>query len=62
MNIKKMQICFMTKQELSQFLGISRQTLRRKMKEIEELDTGRRQLLYPWEVRLIYQAFGVFGK
>ncbi|WP_157366676.1 helix-turn-helix domain-containing protein [Aquimarina agarilytica] len=51
----------MTKQELSQFLGISRQTLRRKMKEIEELDTGRRQLLYPWEVRLIYQAFGVFG-
>ncbi|UZO81366.1 hypothetical protein NBT05_02570 [Aquimarina sp. ERC-38] len=49
----------MTKQELSIFLGVSRQTLRRKLKEIEELDTGRRQLLYPWEVRLIYRAFGV---
>lgn len=55
-----MQVRFMTKQELSEFLGVSRQTLRRKLKEIKELDTGRRQLLYPWEVRLIYRAFGVY--
>ncbi|WP_299214630.1 helix-turn-helix domain-containing protein [uncultured Aquimarina sp.] len=54
-----MRFTFTTKQELSEFLGISRQTLRRKLKEIKELDTGRRQLLYPWEVRLIYRAFGI---
>lgn len=54
-----MQFTFMTKQELSEFLGISRQTLRRKLKEIKELDTGRRQLLYPHELRLIYTYFGV---
>ena len=54
-----MRFTFTTKQELSAFLGISRQTLRRKMKEIKELNTGRRQLLYPHEVRLIYKYFGV---
>ncbi|TPN82952.1 helix-turn-helix domain-containing protein [Aquimarina algicola] len=54
-----MQFTFKTKQELSAFLGISRQTLRRKMKEIEGLDTGRRQLLYPYEVRMVFKAFGV---
>ncbi len=54
-----MQFTFKTKQELSTFLGISRQTLRRKMKKIEGLDTGRRQLLYPYEVRMVFKAFGV---
>ncbi|WP_108866874.1 helix-turn-helix domain-containing protein [Aquimarina aquimarini] len=55
-----MQFTFKTKQELSAFLGISRQTLRRKLKEIKGLDTGRRQLLYPYEVRMIFEAFKVF--
>ncbi|WP_128755362.1 helix-turn-helix domain-containing protein [Aquimarina sediminis] len=54
-----MRFTFKTKQELSHFLGVSRQTLRRKMKKIEGLDTGRRQLLYPHEVRLVFNAFGV---
>ena len=54
-----MRFTFKTKQELSAFLGISRQTLRRKMKEIDGLDTGRRQLLYPHEVRKLFYALGV---
>ena len=54
-----MRFTFQSKQEISAFLGISRQTLRRKLKEIKGLNTGRRQLLYPHEVRLIYKFFGV---
>lgn len=54
-----MQFKFQSKAELSEFLGVSAQTLRRKLKTIKGLETGRRQLLYPYEVRLVYKAFGV---
>lgn len=54
-----MRFKFWTKTELREFLGISRETLRRKLKEIDGLDTGRRQLLYPYEVRMVFKAFGV---
>ena len=53
-------IRFKSKAELAQELGISRETLRKKLKEIEGLNTGRRQLLYPRELRLIYEALGVY--
>ncbi|MEO1098244.1 HTH domain-containing protein [Fulvivirga sp. M361] len=49
---------FKSKSELAQEMGISRETLRKKLKEIEGLETGRRQLLYPREVKRIYQEFG----
>ena len=52
------EIKFVSKAELAVRLGISRETLRLKLKEIKGLDTGRRQLLYPWEVRLVYEVFG----
>ena len=48
---------FVSKAELAERFGISRETLRLKLKEIEGLDTGRRQLLYPWEVKLVYRYF-----
>lgn len=54
-----MRFKFQSKAELSTFLGVSAQTLRRKLKDIEGLDTGRRQLLYPYEVRMVFEAFGV---
>lgn len=54
-----MRFIFMSKSELRQYLKVSRETLRRKMKEIDGLETGRRQLLYPHEVRKIFKAFGV---
>ncbi|GAA4277025.1 hypothetical protein JJQ60_08695 [Aquimarina mytili] len=50
---------FWSKAELALHFGISRETLRLKLKEIEGLDTGRRQLLYPYEVRMVFKAFGV---
>ena len=50
---------FVSKAELAHRFGISRETLRLKLKGIKELDTGKRQLLYPWEVRLVYQCFGL---
>lgn len=50
-------IKFMSKGDLAKKLGISPETLRLKLKEIEELDTGRRKLLYPWEVRMVFQYF-----
>ncbi len=50
---------FMSKNELAQKLNISRETLRIKMKEIKGLQTGKRQLLYPYELRMIFEAFGV---
>ena len=52
-------IRFKSKAELAQELGISRETLRKKLKEVEGLDTGRRQLLYPRELRLIYEELGI---
>ena len=51
------EIRFVSKAELAERFGISRETLRLKLKEIEGLDTGRRQLLYPWEVKLVYEWF-----
>lgn len=51
------EIKFVSKAELAHRLGISRETLRLKLKDVKGLDTGRRQLLYPWEVRLVYQQF-----
>ncbi len=54
-----MEMRFWSKAELALRFGISRETLRLKLKEIEGLDTGRRQLLYPYEVRMVFQAFGV---
>ena len=50
---------FMSKNELAKKLNISRETLRIKMKNIKGLQTGKRQLLYPYEVRMIFEAFGV---
>jgi len=55
---KYTQMKFMSKAELATLLGISRETLRLKLKEIKGLHTGRRQLLYPWEVRLVFERFG----
>ncbi len=54
-----MEMRFWSKAELALRFGISRETLRLKLKEIEGLDTGRRQLLYPYEVRMVFRAFGV---
>ena len=50
---------FISKAELARQLGVSRETLRKKLKEVEGLETGRRQLLYPYEVRMVYKAFGM---
>ncbi len=50
---------FMSKNELAKKMNISRETLRIKMKNIKGLQTGKRQLLYPYEVRMIFEAFGV---
>ena len=50
-------IRFVSKAELADRFGISRETLRLKLKEVEGLDTGKRQLLYPWEVRMVYRHF-----
>ena len=47
-------IRFKSKSELALELGISRETLRKKLKEIKGLETGRRQLLYPRELKVIY--------
>jgi hypothetical protein len=52
------EIRFVSKAELAERFGISRETLRLKLKLVKGLNTGRRQLLYPWEVRLIYEEFG----
>ena len=49
---------FKSKSELAQEMGISRETLRKKLKEVVGLETGRRQLLYPREVKRIYEEFG----
>ncbi len=54
-----MEMRFWSKAELALRFGISRETLRLKLKEIEGLHTGRRQLLYPYEVRMVFKAFGV---
>ena len=56
-NIEEMK--FISKAELARQLGVSRETLRKKLKEVEGLETGRRQLLYPYEVRMVYKAFGM---
>lgn len=53
------KIQFVSKAELARQFGISRETLRVKLKEIRGLNTGRRQLLYPYEVRMVYEAFGL---
>ena len=49
---------FKSKSELAEELGIHVETLRLKLKAIDGLETGRRQLLYPREVKRIYQEFG----
>ena len=50
---------FISKAELAQKFGISRETLRKKLKEVDGLHTGKRQLLYPYEVRMVYEAFEI---
>jgi Zn-dependent peptidase ImmA (M78 family) len=57
MNDPFSEIRFVSKAELAERFGISRETLRLKLKEVKGLNTGRRQLLYPWEVRLVYVYF-----
>ena len=57
MVVEMREIRFVSKAELAQKFGISRETLRKKLKEIEGLNTGRRQLLYPYEVKRVYKAF-----
>jgi DNA-binding CsgD family transcriptional regulator len=49
----------MGKSELAAQLGVSRETLRKKLKKVKGLDTGRRQLLYPGELKMIYEEFGI---
>ena len=51
----------MGKSELAAQLGVSRETLRKKLKQIKGLDTGRRQLLYPGELKMIYEEFGILN-
>lgn len=58
MNEENLNMKFMSKGDLAKKLNVSTETLRLKMKEIKGLDTSRRKLLYPWEVRLIYLHFG----
>ena len=58
MDYRISEIQFISKAELARQFGISRETLRVKLKEIQGLNTGRRQLLYPYEVRMVYKAFG----
>ncbi|GAA5036577.1 hypothetical protein GCM10011506_30160 [Marivirga lumbricoides] len=48
---------FKSKAELAREMGISRETLRKKLKDIDGLNTGRRQLLYPRELKRIYEEF-----
>lgn len=48
---------FKSKSELAAELGIHVETLRLKLKAIEGLETGRRQLLYPRELKVIYRTF-----
>ncbi|MDN5215039.1 helix-turn-helix domain-containing protein [Fulvivirgaceae bacterium BMA12] len=57
LNMEEMK--FMSKAELARQLGVSRETLRKKLQEVKGLHTGRRQLLYPYEVRMVYEAFGI---
>lgn len=54
-----------SKAELAGQLGMSRETLRKRLKKIKEINTGRRQLLYPWEQKIIKREFedmGIFLK
>lgn len=53
------EIKFISKAELARQLGISCETLRKKLKKVKGLHTGRRQLLYPYEVRMVHEAFGI---
>lgn len=46
---------FKSKSELAEELGIHVETLRLKLKAIDGLETGRRQLLYPRELKVIYR-------
>ncbi|WP_210196214.1 hypothetical protein [Aquimarina sp. U1-2] len=55
---KRWDMKFVSKAELAKRFGISPETLRVKLKEVKGLETGRRQLLYPWEVRLVWEWFG----
>ena len=48
---------FMSKAQLADKLGISRETLRLRLKQIQGLNTGRRQLLYPKELFVIFKEF-----
>lgn len=48
------------KAELAQRFGVSRETLHKKLKEVEGSHTGRRQLIYPYELSMVYEAFGRF--
>ena len=57
---KRKKIRFMTKAELGQELGLHREALRVRLKEVKGLKTGNRQILYPHEVRMIYEVFGVY--
>lgn len=51
---------FKSKSELAQEMGVSPETLRKKLEEIKGLETGRRQLLYPREVKRIILYFADF--
>ena len=57
MDDSRTEMRFVSKAELARKFGISRETLRLKLKEVEGLDTGKRQLLCPREVRLVYRHF-----
>ena len=37
----------------------SRDTLRPEVQKTKGLQTGKRQLLYPYEARMIFEAFGM---
>ena len=50
---------FTSKHELAQAMGISPTTLRRKLKEVPGLDTGRRKYLYPREIGMVRSWFEI---
>jgi hypothetical protein len=48
----------LSKKELAALYGISSATLLRKLKEIPYLNTGKRNILFPNELKMVYECLG----
>ena len=48
----------LSKSELAAAYGVSLDTLSKRLKNVPELETGRRSILYPNELTLIYASLG----